>query len=80
MTVHCMRWFVVAPLALGLTAGAAQAQGVGGPGGMGGGGRHHQAKAPDKADTGKTKADDKAYSAALRSLPDKKYDPWGKMR
>jgi hypothetical protein len=30
----------------------------------------------DKTDPQKAKADDKAYNAALTSLPDKPYDPW----
>lgn len=28
----------------------------------------------------KPKVDDKAYSKALSTLPDKPYDPWGNMR
>lgn len=28
----------------------------------------------------KPKVDDKAYGAALKTLPDKKYDPWQSMR
>jgi hypothetical protein len=41
----------------------------------GGGRRQHQQKA-DKPAAQTPKADDKAYNAALKSLPDKKYDPW----
>jgi hypothetical protein len=58
--------------ALGLATVSARAQGMGG---MGGGGHKHQ-KQTDKADPQKPKADDKAYNAALKSLPDKPYDPW----
>jgi len=44
---------------------------------MGGfrGGHKHQQKT-DKSDPQKSKADDKAYNAALKTLPDKPYDPW----
>ena len=57
--------------AIALTTVSAHAQGVGGLGG----GHKHQQKA-DKTDPQKPKADDKAYNAALKSLPDKPYDPW----
>ena len=51
----------------------AQAQGIGGN--MGGGHKHQ--KQTDKTDPQKRKADDKAYNAALKSVPDKpKPDPW----
>jgi hypothetical protein len=44
--------------------------------GMGGGGHKHQ-KQTDKTEPQKSKADDKAYSAALKGIPDKaKPDPW----
>jgi len=36
---------------------------------------------PQKADTSKTKADEKAYKAALDRIPDgEKYDPWWSVR
>jgi len=54
--------------AVALTTVSAHAQGVGG-------GHKHQQKT-DKTDPQKPKADDKAYNAALKSLPDKPYDPW----
>jgi hypothetical protein len=57
--------------AIGLTTLDAHAQGVGGLGG----GHGHQQKT-DKSDPQKPRADDKAYNAALKSLPDKPYDPW----
>jgi hypothetical protein len=44
------------------------------PGG-GGGGRKHQQKENKPASTA-PKADEKAYNAALKSLPNKPYDPW----
>jgi hypothetical protein len=57
--------------AVGLTTVSASAQGMGGFGG----GHKHQQKT-DKTDPQKPKVDDKAYNAALKSLPDKPYDPW----
>lgn len=50
-------------------------------GGMGGGG--HKGSRPHSADkTGPTKpkADESAYRAALKSVPDKPYDPWQNAR
>ena len=44
-------------------------------GGGSGGGRKHQHKA-DKPTAQTPKADDKAYNAALKSLPNKPFDPW----
>jgi len=58
--------------AIGLATLDAHAQGMGG---LGGGGHKHQQKT-DKSDPQKPKADDEAYNAALKSLPDKPYDPW----
>jgi hypothetical protein len=47
---------------------------------MGGGGHKHQ-KQTDKTEPQKSKADDKAYNAALKGLPDKpKPDPWQSTR
>jgi hypothetical protein len=54
--------------AISLTTVGAHAQGMGG-------GHKHQQKT-DKSDPQRPKADDKAYNAALKSLPDKLYDPW----
>jgi hypothetical protein len=43
---------------------------------MGGGGHKHQ-KQTDKTEPQKSKPDEKAYNAALKSVPDKpKPDPW----
>jgi hypothetical protein len=56
---------------VGLTTLSAHAQGMGGFGG----GHKHQQKT-DKSNPQKPKADDKAYNAALKNLPDKPYDPW----
>jgi hypothetical protein len=47
--------------------------------GSGGGRKHHQQKSDTAASTA-VKADDKAYSAALKSLPNKPYDPWAGTR
>jgi hypothetical protein len=44
-------------------------------GGGSGGGRKHQQKG-DKPTAQTPKADDKAYNAALKSLPNKPFDPW----
>jgi hypothetical protein len=56
-------------ITIGLATASAHAQGLGG-------GHKHQKQA-DKTDPQKRKADDKAYSAALKSLLDKpKPDPW----
>ena len=38
------------------------------------------ASAKGAADETKVKANDKAYNAALRNLPDKQYDPWRGVR
>jgi hypothetical protein len=44
----------------------------------------HAAKADERgdkaADANKVKANDKAYNAALKNLPDKQYDPWHGVR
>lgn len=66
---------MAAALAVALMMTGAQAQG----GGMSGGGRHQQRQKTDKTPT--SKADEKAYNAALKLIPDKKApDPWGNMR
>jgi hypothetical protein len=55
-----------------MSAQSAHAQGMGGRG-------RQRADAPKS--TGKaTKADEKAYKDALKSIPEKKVDPWGNMR
>jgi hypothetical protein len=69
--VFAITRFVVAALALTLLGKSADAQATGG----GGGHRQRQQKAA-KTDVQKPKADDKAYNAALKSLPDKPFDPW----
>jgi hypothetical protein len=59
-----------------MTAGAA-AQSMG-SGGFGGGHKHQQKS--DKTAEQKPKVDEKAYAAALKTLPDKAYDPWHGVR
>jgi hypothetical protein len=63
---------IFAALAVVLLAASANAQATGG---SSGGGRKHQPKA-DKTDAQKPKVDEKAYNAALKSLPNKPFDPW----
>jgi hypothetical protein len=69
---------VIVGLALALLTSGAEAQTVGG-GGFGGGHKQHQQNAT-KTDTQKPKADEKAYAAALKNLPDKQFDPWHGVR
>ena len=76
-----MRIISITALALGLMITSVDAQSVGGPDAAGGvgaggfGGRHH-GQQQKKAETPKPKADEKAYSAALKEIPNKPYDPW----
>ncbi len=60
---------LLATFAVALLVGSADAQAPGG------GGRKHAQKS-EKAAEQKPKADEKAYKNALKSLPDKPYDPW----
>jgi hypothetical protein len=78
-----------ATLRLLLAAGAiallmvgAYAQDVGGVDGAGGGFGGHRGKQQKTKQTvaPKPKVDEKAYSAALKDLPDKKYDAWHGVR
>jgi len=62
---------LVAFAAVMMTANA-EAQGMGG-------GRKHQAKSA-KTQPQQPKADDKAYKAALKGIPDKQFDPWHAVR
>jgi hypothetical protein len=45
-------------------------------GGTGGGQRHHQQKTDKPVTQTAPKADEKAYNAALKTIPNKPYDPW----
>ena len=67
--------FLLAVFAAALLVASAHAQA---PGGFGGGRKHEQKS--DKPAEQKPKADDKAYKNALKSLPDKPYDPWRNAR
>lgn len=66
-----MRAFIAALLAITMLTVPAYAQR--------GGGKRHKEAAQDAAQK-KPKVDDKAYKGALESIPEKKADPWGKMR
>ena len=74
-----LRASLVACLTLVMMATAANAQGA--PGSQIG---NHAAKADEQGskstDPNKAKANDKAYNAALKNLPDKQYDPWHGVR
>jgi hypothetical protein len=71
-----MMRIVAVMLAVVMLTEAAHAQSMGGSGGAR---RQHQQRS-DKSDSQKTKADDKAYNAAIKSLPDKPFDPWHNVR
>ena len=64
-----------AALALSVMVAGAQAQMSGAPGGSHQPFDKRNQKSSDR-DPPKPKADDKAYNSALKSLPDKQYDPW----
>jgi hypothetical protein len=66
-----MRTFIAAALAATLVTLPAYAQR--------GGGKRHQEPAQSTGPK-KPKVDEKAYKGALDSIPEKKADPWGKMR
>jgi hypothetical protein len=69
---------LTAALAFALLTASAHAQ-MGG--GQGGGGRgKHVRQEPEKSGPQKPKTDDRAYNAALRNIPDKKYDAWHGVR
>jgi hypothetical protein len=67
----------VAVLTATLLAQSIYAQTPGG--GSGSGRKQHQQKA-DKPTSQAPKADEKAYNAALKSLPNKPFDPWSGAR
>lgn len=76
-----MMWTLVAALAVALMMTSAHAQSVGGIGAMGGGmGKHQQHGKAAKSSTPQPKVDEKAYNAALKSIPDKPFDSWSGMR
>lgn len=65
--------------ALGLVLLTATAQAQSGAGLGSGHGKHGRQQA-EKGKPQKPKIDDKAYNAALRNIPDKKYDAWHGVR
>ena len=69
---------LMAAFAFALLTANAQAQ-VGAGQGGGGHGKHARQQ-PEKGGPQKPKTDDKAYNAALRNIPDKKYDAWHGVR
>jgi hypothetical protein len=66
---------LAAALALSVMVAAAQAQ-MGSPGGGGATRQPFDKRNQKSSEPARPKADDKAYSSALKSLPDKQYDPW----
>lgn len=76
-----MRWLITG-LALALLTTSAQAQlGSMAPGSNIGQSASTANGKGEKAEAAKTaKANEKAYNAALRNLPDKHYDPWHGVR
>ena len=74
---------VIAGLGIALTTASAQAQ-VGGASGispsMGTAQIGQHASSNSRQSEPKVKANDNAYHSALKSLPDKKYDPWHGVR
>jgi hypothetical protein len=69
--------FVAAAFAIASLISAADAQQSGGGSG---GGRKHREQKTDAAASTAVKADDKAYNATLKSLPNKPFDPWSGTR
>jgi hypothetical protein len=77
--VTALAMMLTMALTMALTMGVAAAQGVstGGPVGSMDGNRKGRAQS---SDVKPRPVDDKDYKAALKSLPDKPYDPWSKTR
>jgi hypothetical protein len=72
-----IKTLVVAALSIALIVSTAKAQQPNT--GSGSGRKHHEQKTNTTAPT-TPKADEKAYNAALKSLPNKPYDPWAGTR
>jgi hypothetical protein len=68
----------IAFLSFSILAQNAHAQGMGGMGG--GRGKQRQPDTQSSTKDKPAKADEKAYQNALKSIPEKKVDPWGSMR
>jgi hypothetical protein len=75
--IRAIEAFVVAAFTIASLMSAAYAQQAGG--GPRGGRKHHEQKTDAAASTA-LKADEKAYSTTLKSLPNKPYDPWSGTR
>ena len=71
-----MRLLMAAAFACGLVTASAHAQG----GAAGSAHGKHGRQQPEKGEPQKPKIDDKAYNAALRNIPDRKYDAWHGVR
>jgi hypothetical protein len=71
---NTIRALVFAILSLAFLASVSHAQQA--TSGTGGGQKRHQQKTDKSAAQTAPKADEKAYNAALKSLPNKPYDPW----
>lgn len=69
---RAIRTLVLAILSVAFLVSVASAQQATG----GGGGQKRHQKTDKSATQTAPKADDKAYNAALKSLPNKPYDPW----
>ena len=67
---------LTAAFACGLVTASAHAQG----GAAGSAHGKHGRQQPEKGEPQKPKIDDKAYNAALRHIPDRKYDAWHSVR
>jgi hypothetical protein len=74
---HIIRLSLIVALAVALPISGANAQQTGTGQGSG---RKHQQNKTDVAKPAVQKADEKAYSAALKSIPNKPYDPWSGAR
>jgi hypothetical protein len=74
---RAIKALAVGACSIGFLVSVATAQQAGT--GPGGGRKHHEQKTNTAAPT-TPKADEKAYNAALKSLPNKPYDPWSGTR
>jgi hypothetical protein len=74
ITKSAIATLIVTIVTAGMLTESCHAQATSG-GGSGGGRKQHQQKT-DKPAAQTPKADEKAYNAALKSLPDKPFDPW----
>jgi hypothetical protein len=74
---RAIKALAVAAFSIGFLMSVAMAQQAGI--GTGGGRKHKEQKTNTAAPT-TSKADEKAYNAALKSLPNKPYDPWSGTR